>query len=59
MLAAVLGETGARIASTSDFPDISDVARLGVMSEPGRPPVPYYGRGADAKPQVDKVLTQR
>lgn len=59
MLAAVLGETGARIAGTPDSPDISDVARLGVMSEPGRPPVPYYGRGADAKPQVDKVLTQR
>jgi tRNA threonylcarbamoyladenosine biosynthesis protein TsaB len=59
MLAAALGATGAGIASVADFPDISEVARLGVMSEPGRTPVPYYGRGADAKPQVDKVLAHR
>jgi len=59
MLTSELGESGTRIASTADFPDISDVARLGATSESAGPPVPHYGRGADAKPQVNKVLAHR
>jgi tRNA threonylcarbamoyladenosine biosynthesis protein TsaB len=60
MLASQLGDSQVRIASAPDFPDISDVARLGAIPEFGNPPpVPRYGRGADAKPQVGRVLAHR
>ena len=58
-VAAALGEADASIASTADFPDISDVAALGLVAEAGTPPVPHYVRGADAKPQADKVVSRR
>jgi len=58
-VAAALGEADASIASTADFPDISDVAALGLVAEAGTPPVPHYARGADAKPQADKVVARR
>jgi len=59
LLAAVLGEADASVASARDFPDIFDVAALGFIAEAGSPPVPHYARGADAKPQADKVVARR
>jgi hypothetical protein len=56
---AAIAEFELRIASTSDFPDISDVARLGFITEPRSAPVPLYARGADAKPQTDKIVARQ
>ena len=42
----------------ADSPDIADVAALGIRARPVSPVVPLYGRGADAKPQGDKILAR-
>ena len=57
--AALLAEVLAReapgssvsILSDAKTPDIAAVARLAAAAAPGRPPVPLYLRGPDAKPQ--------
>jgi tRNA threonylcarbamoyladenosine biosynthesis protein TsaB len=44
------------VVGTAAAPDIAEVARLGLEAPVGAPPVPLYGRGADAKPQADKAV---
>ena len=48
---------GSAVAILSDAktPDIAAVARLAAAAAPGRPPVPLYLRGPDAKPQSGGV----
>ena len=43
------------ILSDAKAPDIAAVARLAAAAAPGRPPVPLYLRGPDAKPQSGGV----
>ena len=57
--ADALGPDRAVIFGEADVPDIADVAALGFLADPSSPPVPLYARGADAKPQADKVLARR
>ena len=58
LLAPAFEEAEVRIASVDDFPDISDVAALGLVAEAETPPVPHYARGADAKPQGEKAIAR-
>ena len=48
--------SGAEIAGTAASPHIADVAALGLGKTAGKPPLPVYARGADAKPQSDKAV---
>lgn len=57
LLAAGLGE--GEIAGIADAPDIANIAALGLREETKGPPVPLYGRGADAKPQSDKAVLRK
>jgi tRNA threonylcarbamoyl adenosine modification protein YeaZ len=54
-----IGLDGASIFGEADVPDIADVAFLGLRADAFASPVPLYARGADAKPQSDKVLARR
>ena len=58
IVAAALAGHDVSIAATPDAPAIEDVARLGFRAADTGPPVPLYVRGADAKPQADKVLAR-
>jgi tRNA threonylcarbamoyl adenosine modification protein YeaZ len=58
LLQAALGDVAVEIASLAECPDISDVARLGMRSDPATPPLPTYARGADAKPQVGSAVAR-
>ncbi len=59
IVGAALGRSHFTIAATSESPDIGDVAALGLSAEAGKPPVPLYVRGPDAKPQTDKMLVRQ
>lgn len=59
ILAAALRTGDAEIVGAGEFPDIDDVAALGLEAEAGSSPVPLYLRGADAKAQADKALARR
>lgn len=43
------------VLGLADYPDIADVAALGLAGDASRPPLPFYARGADAKPQPGAV----
>jgi tRNA threonylcarbamoyladenosine biosynthesis protein TsaB len=58
LLAEALGRRRFEIAGSAEYPDILDVVRLGLKTDPGRRPVPLYARGADAKPQSDKAIAR-
>ncbi len=59
ILAAALSGREVEIAATPDHPDIVDVGRLGLLATEAASPVPLYVRGADAKPQANKVLLRQ
>jgi tRNA threonylcarbamoyladenosine biosynthesis protein TsaB len=59
IVASAIGLSSASIFGEADVPDIADVATLGPRSDVLGPPVPLYARGADAKPQADKILARR
>lgn len=58
LLAPHLSDNDVEMAEAAEAPDIADVAILGLRAEPGRPPVPLYARGADAKPQSAKAVAR-
>jgi tRNA threonylcarbamoyl adenosine modification protein YeaZ len=47
------------IVGTRESPDIADVAALALRDHASTPPVPFYVRGADAKPQAYKAVARR
>jgi tRNA threonylcarbamoyladenosine biosynthesis protein TsaB len=47
------------IAAMPEYPEITDVARLGLAGTDLAPPAPHYARAADAKPQANKALARR
>jgi tRNA threonylcarbamoyladenosine biosynthesis protein TsaB len=59
LLAASLAQDAPGVAvsilSAARTPDIASVARLAAAATPGRPPVPLYLRGPDAKPQTGGI----
>jgi tRNA threonylcarbamoyladenosine biosynthesis protein TsaB len=59
IVAAAIASAGVTVLSDADVPDIADVAVLGLSSDAKNPPAPLYARGADAKPQADKILARR
>ncbi len=58
LLAPYLSNDDVEHAGAAEAPDIADVSILGLRAEPGRPPVPLYARGADAKPQAAKAVAR-
>jgi tRNA threonylcarbamoyl adenosine modification protein YeaZ len=59
LLAAALAGRAFEIVGTRETPDIADVAALALRSVASAAPVPFYIRGADAKPQADKAVARR
>lgn len=57
LLAAELKQRDVQIAGTAASPDISDVAVLGFRGEHVNP-APFYLRGVDAKPQLDRAVAR-
>ena len=56
IVADALGNRDVVIAGMTESPEIEDVATLGLASEDVASPTPLYLRGADAKPQGDKIV---
>ena len=56
IVADALGGAEVAVLETAESPAIEDVAMLGLGAEGHSPPTPLYLRGADAKPQGDKVV---
>ena len=57
-IASMLTDLETCVTHTLDAPDISAVAFLGLLDDAVSPPVPFYGRGADAKPQLGKAVAR-
>jgi tRNA threonylcarbamoyladenosine biosynthesis protein TsaB len=57
--AAALAGRAVEIAGVPEYPDIANVARLGLAAGEGSPPTPLYARAADAKPQGQKAIARR
>ena len=58
LLASVLDEPGVEVIGNADAPEMANVAALGFRAAAGKPPVPLYLRGPDAKPQTGKALAR-
>jgi tRNA threonylcarbamoyl adenosine modification protein YeaZ len=58
-LAAALGRSNLGIVGTAEYPDIADVAALGLQGERHGPPLPTYARVVDAKPQDQAAVARR
>jgi tRNA threonylcarbamoyl adenosine modification protein YeaZ len=56
IVADALGQSDVTIVGMDESPEIEDVAALGLATKDTTAPAPLYLRGADAKPQGDKVV---
>jgi hypothetical protein len=59
LLAQAAPHLGVVAGAAAEWPDVLDVAAIGSRPGAAGPPVPFYGRRAEAAPQIDKAVARQ